>query len=81
MGTSTVNIAFKNDLLQQIDSIAREESRTRSELVREASRMYIERKRKWKSIFVYGSARADAAGLDASMITQEIKAYRKSSRR
>jgi len=35
MGTSTVNIAFKNDLLLQIDSIAREESRTRSELVRE----------------------------------------------
>jgi len=43
MSTNTVNISFKKELLEQIDKIAREESRTRSELIREAARMYIEK--------------------------------------
>lgn len=50
MGTSTVNISFRKDLLQEIDSIARQESRTRSELIREAARMYIDRKQRWQTI-------------------------------
>ena len=40
MALSTVNISFKNDLLQQIDEIAEKEARTRSELIREAARLY-----------------------------------------
>lgn len=47
MSASTVNISFSKDLLLQIDKIAKEEMRSHSELVREASRMYIERKKKW----------------------------------
>jgi len=43
MSTNTVNISFKKELLELIDKIAREESRTRSELIREAARMYIEK--------------------------------------
>lgn len=38
MKTSTVNIAFKEDLLKEIDKIAEKESRSRSELIREAGR-------------------------------------------
>jgi CopG family transcriptional regulator/antitoxin EndoAI len=56
MNTSTVNISFKNDLLEQIDQVALEESRTRSELIREAARLYIERKKRWESIFDFGNA-------------------------
>jgi CopG family transcriptional regulator / antitoxin EndoAI len=81
MGTSTVNISFKKDLLQKIDSIARQESRTRSELVREAARMYIERKQKWKSIFAYGQEQVSQADIDERVIDREIKAYRKTKRR
>lgn len=44
MAVSTVNISFQEDLLKQIDSIARDEARTRSELIREAARIYIESK-------------------------------------
>ena len=47
---STVNISFNSDLLQQIDQVAQEESRSRSELIREAARTYIERKRRWAQI-------------------------------
>jgi hypothetical protein len=35
---------------------AKEEARSRSELIREAARAYIEKKAKWRSIFSYGSA-------------------------
>jgi CopG family transcriptional regulator / antitoxin EndoAI len=42
--TSTVNISFRQDLLKQIDEVARTESRSRSELVREAPAVRAERK-------------------------------------
>ena len=41
MAVSTVNISFQEDLLDQIDRIAQNEARTRSELIREAARIYI----------------------------------------
>jgi BMFP domain-containing protein YqiC len=42
MAVSTVNISFQEDLLEQIDRIAQNEARTRSESIREAARIYIE---------------------------------------
>ena len=51
MNTNTVNISFQKDLLKKIDKVAKDESRTRSELIREAARMYIDKKNKWKEIF------------------------------
>lgn len=41
METVTVNLSFRKDLLKAIDEAAKRESRTRSELVREAARNYI----------------------------------------
>lgn len=54
MKTGTVNISFQEALLREIDEMAREESRSRSELIREAARIYIERKKRWKDIFAFG---------------------------
>ena len=48
--SSTVNISFRDELLDEIDDVAKAESRSRSELIREAARMYIERKRRWNTI-------------------------------
>lgn len=42
MKTVTVNISFRKDLLESIDAVAKRESRTRSELIREAARRYID---------------------------------------
>jgi metal-responsive CopG/Arc/MetJ family transcriptional regulator len=74
--TSTVNISFRRDLLEQIDRVAHAESRTRSELIREAARIYIEKKRKWENIFAFGDRQANHLGLVEEDITAEIEKYR-----
>jgi CopG family transcriptional regulator/antitoxin EndoAI len=73
----TVNISFKKDLLKKIDDIAKEESRSRSELVREAARIYIERKERWKKIFSYGGILNREKALSEEDVKKEIEAYRK----
>jgi len=77
MKCSTVNISFNDDLLRKIDQVAREESRSRSELIREAARGYIERKRRWKQIFDFGKTDAAKKRIAESDIEAEIAAYRK----
>lgn len=80
MNTSTVNISFNKNLLKQIDKIAKEESRTRSELIREAARLYIERKSKWLDIFDYAKNQVSTKNLDENDVISEIKKYRKESK-
>jgi metal-responsive CopG/Arc/MetJ family transcriptional regulator len=41
MSTVTVNISFQDALLADIDATARREARSRSELLREAARLYV----------------------------------------
>lgn len=77
MKTGTVNISFQKDLLRQIDDVAAEESRTRSELIREAARMYIERKKTWRDMFAFGKRQAKNLGLKEQDVADEIRAYRK----
>lgn len=76
MSTKTVNISFQDELLRDIDRVARQESRSRSELLREASRMYIERRKRWSRLFDAGQRAARRRGLKPSDIEQEIKAHR-----
>ncbi|GHU75148.1 hypothetical protein FACS189461_0850 [Spirochaetia bacterium] len=80
MAVSTVNISFQEDLLRQIDTIAQNEARTRSELIREAARLYIERKRKWESIYAYGESIAAQNNFTEEDVMKEIKQYRKEKR-
>ncbi len=75
---STVNISFNPDLLRQIDEVAQEESRSRSELLREAARAYIERKRRWAQIFKIGAQTAKSRGITPEILEQEIRSYRAS---
>jgi len=78
MNTNTVNISFQRDLLKKIDKVAKDESRTRSELIREAARMYIDKKNKWKEIFDFGDSIQKIKTLSESDILNEIKAVRNS---
>jgi CopG family transcriptional regulator / antitoxin EndoAI len=80
MDTTTVNISFKDGLLKEIDKIAREESRSRSELIREATRAYIEKKNRWNNIFSFGSNQASKLNLTTENIVEEIQKYRKHKR-
>ena len=77
MAVSTVNISFQDDLLVQIDQIAQKEARSRSELIREAARLYIERKKKWESIFSYGQSLAEKYKITEDDVNDEIRKYRK----
>jgi len=76
MAVSTVNISFQDDLLKKIDKIAQKEARTRSELIREAARIYIERKKKWESIFAYGDSLAAKYKFTEDDVAEEVKNYR-----
>ncbi len=78
---STVNISFNPDLLKQIDKVAEEESRSRSELIREAARGYIERKRRWEKIFQIGTRAAQSRGLTPEDVEKEIASFRKAKRK
>lgn len=53
MGSATVNVSFPRALLKMMDRVAKQESRSRSELLREAARAYVERKQRWGRLFGY----------------------------
>jgi len=76
MAVATVNISFQEDLLGQIDKVAQNEARSRSELIREAARIYIERKKKWESIFAYGESLALKYKFTEADVNKEIQKYR-----
>ena len=76
MKVDTVNISFNKDLLSQIDRLAKEEARSRSELIREAARLYINRKKQWKNIFFFGKKQVKALSLQEADIPSAINTYR-----
>jgi len=78
---STVNISFSPKLLRDIDKVAQEEARSRSELIREAARSYIERKRRWARIFKETSRTGRRKGITPEIIDREIAAYRREKRK
>ena len=54
MQTQTFNIALPKELVEQIDITAKKEYRNRSELIREALRIYLEDKKEWEYLFQTG---------------------------
>ena len=77
MSLSTVNISFQDDFLVQIDEVAGNESRTRSELIREAVRLYIDRKREFEKIFDAGKQIGSTLDICEEDVMDEIKKHRK----
>lgn len=75
--SQTVNISFERILLKEIDKIAKKEHRSRSELIREAARTYIEKKSRWDSIFELGGKRSQSAKVSEEDIFKEIQQVRK----
>ncbi|MFC1498051.1 CopG family ribbon-helix-helix protein [Verrucomicrobiota bacterium] len=78
MSITTVNISFQDPLLRDIDRVARKESRSRSEFLREAARAYIQRKKRWANVFTMGQQIAKSKNLTPEDVSREIKTYRKS---
>lgn len=76
MSTVTVNISFQDTMLNDIDRVARDEARSRSELLREAARDYIRRRERWTAIFAMGQTIARQKGLKPSDVDAEIQSFR-----
>jgi len=72
----TVNISFQDSLLKEIDAVAERESRTRSELLREAARSYIRRQRQWDDIFALGDEVSRRGQLTEADVDQAIRGVR-----
>lgn len=63
MQTQTFNIALPKALVQKIDAVAKKEYRNRSELIREAVRVYLERRLEWDELFAYGRTMGKTLGI------------------
>ena len=77
MNTVTFNLSFQKDLMTEVDALAKRETRSRSGLLREAARLYIERQKRWDSLFTLGNAVTASAGLTPEDVDHEIAAVRR----
>ena len=77
MNTVTVNISFQDSLLSEIDKTAKREHRSRSELIREAARLYIQRQYQWNDLFQLGDRISQEQQLTIKNVEEEIAATRK----
>jgi len=77
MKTQTFNIALPEELVNKVDQIAQNEFRNRSELIREALRVYIARVEKWDTILSQGSKYGENAGITSEDdVNTIVKEYR-----
>lgn len=77
MGRVNVSITFPEALLAEIDATARREARSRSELLRVAARLYVERRQRWQDVFRLGDRIRRECGLTEVDVQQEIDAVRR----
>lgn len=76
MSTVTVNISFQDSLLGEIDKAAKKEHRSRSELLREAARLYIQRQQQWEELFRLGDRITQSKQLSIRDVEDEIQSVR-----
>lgn len=74
--TKLVTISLTPKLLKKAEKAAKEEQRTRSELLREALRRYLE-DREWNRIYRYGEKKARTLGLDEGDVERLVDETRK----
>ncbi len=83
MNTQTLNIALPKDLVKRVDELAKREYRNRSELIREALRVYLQDKEEWQQIFKAGEQAMKKMGIkseeEVNKIVYEYRHGRKSS--
>lgn len=82
MQTQTFNISLPEELVKKVDKQAKKEYRSRSELIRESLRMYLQRMENWEKIFAAGKKAGKKAGIkseeDVNRIVYEYRHGRKS---
>jgi len=72
MQAQTLNISLPKSLIKKVDIIARQEYRNRSELIREALRVYLQDKKEWQQIFKAGEKSMKQMGVKSEADVNEI---------
>src|ERR1700686_100041 len=81
--TRTLSVTLPPDMLKRAQSIAKKESRTMSELIREALRHY-ERRSWWDDINAYGRSKAGRQGIreqDVDRLVPELRATKRGAKK
>lgn len=84
MSTQTLNIALPRELVEKVDEAAKREYKNRSELIREALRVYLKDVEEWGQVFRAGRAAGRKAGIkseaDVDRIVYEYRHGKSSSK-
>jgi len=74
--SKTISLFVPPEMAKKIKELMKEEGRTRSELIREALRRYVE-EQEWKKIYRYGEIKAREKGITEDQVESIINAHRK----
>jgi metal-responsive CopG/Arc/MetJ family transcriptional regulator len=77
MAIATINLSFDDDMMRQIDYFANNESLTRTDLIYNSVKMYINRKKRLQELYAYGESIAQKNNFTEDDVMEEIKNYRK----
>ena len=78
MAVATINLTIDNDILEKIDKIAINEEKSRSELICNSIKIYVDQKQKLQELYKYGENIASKNSFTETDIINEINNYRKS---
>jgi CopG family transcriptional regulator/antitoxin EndoAI len=75
--TQTFNISLPIELVKKADIVAKKEYRNRSELIREALRVYLQENKEWETFYEYGARQAKKMNItNEEQINQVVSDYR-----
>ena len=74
--TKTISLSIPPEMAKKIQELMKEEDRTRSELIREALRRYVE-EQEWKKIYRYGEMKAREKRITEDQVESIIDVHRR----
>lgn len=76
MAVATINLTFDEDLVRQMDLIANTASITRTQLIYNSVKMYINDRQRLQELYEYGESLAKNNNFTEKDVFEEIKKYR-----
>ncbi len=74
--SKTITLSVSPEIADKIEELTKKEGRTRSEVLREALRQYVE-DQEWREIFRYGRMKAKEKGITEDQVEDIVDTYRK----
>jgi CopG family transcriptional regulator/antitoxin EndoAI len=70
------SLSLPSDLVREAERLAKQEGRTKTEILREALRRYSE-ERRWRGLQRYGAGRAKKVGMSETDVERAIQEFRR----